>query len=187
MKTTVLRQPFEINPAVFFGEKDIFLAVSALRDVMGEALRIRCVRVSAWQRFTRAAYKRVASPFFFGSTGFSTSCLFSFATAQKYSLTANGSPVACSFAFLTMHIVQNSLSAHRIHSGKSRLRNPLNAHVEGFITPADEKRARVAIHPTASNRGCCFIAVFNQFQNCAFCLLKTTFHFCNLIVYIGIH
>ena len=36
-------------------------------------------------------------------------------------------------------------------------RDQLNDHVEGFITPADEKRARVAIHPTAPNRGCCFI------------------------------
>nr|VFJ91586.1 MAG: hypothetical protein BECKLFY1418A_GA0070994_101713 [Candidatus Kentron sp. LFY] len=51
----------------------------------------------------------------------------------------------------------------------------LNDHVEDFITPADEKRARVGwisaahppgggdggyaslIHPTAPNRGCCFI------------------------------
>nr|VFK09670.1 MAG: hypothetical protein BECKLPF1236A_GA0070988_100263 [Candidatus Kentron sp. LPFa] len=32
-----------------------------------------------------------------------------------------------------------------------------NAHEEDFITPADEKRARVAIHPTAPNRSCCFI------------------------------
>nr|VFK08740.1 MAG: hypothetical protein BECKLPF1236A_GA0070988_1002012 [Candidatus Kentron sp. LPFa] len=51
------------------------------------------------------------------------------------------------------------------HPGKSILRNRIashmeetpNDHVEGFITPADEKRARVAIHPTAPNRGCCFI------------------------------
>ena len=51
----------------------------------------------------------------------------------------------------------------------------LNDHVEGFITPADEKRARVGwisaahppggkdggcaslIHPTVPNQGCCFI------------------------------
>lgn len=38
--------------------------------------------------------------------------LFNFAILQKYSLTANGSPKGCSFAFLTIHIVQNSFSGH---------------------------------------------------------------------------